>query len=291
MAWVADYTHRIDPAALKAAGVVGVCRYLSYPVPSGKVIGRAEYDELRATGIEVVLNWEFDNTDWLGGAPAGAAHGKEAARLAKALGHPAGSPIPGSADFDMTAGQWSSSCRAYAAAFRDALHAGGYAAAVYGPWDVLSRCRDLGGFAMFWQSMSTAHSGGRNANPWPGAHLRQRFQTSVAGHEVDHNDILRDDWAGDPVGTAQESSPGHIEKMVGNMFAEFRATLAAAATRDQAALTAIQALAASGTSIDTAAVIARINEVAQAESATVAALTAEVTDLKAKLAAAGHALG
>jgi hypothetical protein len=196
-AWVADYTHRIAPAALKTAGVVGVCRYLAASTTIGKIIGKAEYDELRAASLDVVLNWEQAATDWLGGAAAGKAHGTKAAQLAHALGYPAGRPIPGSADFDMTAAQWSASGHAYAVAFRDALHAGGYAAGVYGPWDVLTWCQQLGGFGMFWQSMSTAFSAGRNRTVWPGAHLIQHFgSVTVAGQDVDRNTIGRADWAG-----------------------------------------------------------------------------------------------
>lgn len=61
------------------------------------------------------------------------------------------------------------------------------------------------------------------------------------------------------------------------------------ATRDAAMKAALDALTGGGTSVDTAAVIARINEVAAAESATVAELRAEVADLRARLAASAQA--
>lgn len=207
MAWVADYTHRIAPADLRAAGVVGVCRYLSYPVPSGKVIGRAEYDELVAAGFHVVLNWEYDARDWLGGASAGAAHGKEAARQAKALGHPAGRPLPGSADLDMTWAQWTSYGRPYALAYRNAVHDGGYDAGAYGHTDLLGWCYDLGGFGLLWQSMSTAFAAGRNATRSPLAHLWQRRRVTVAGQQVDYNDILQSDWWGASMSTLDTNMP------------------------------------------------------------------------------------
>lgn len=70
---------------------------------------------------------------------------------------------------------------------------------------------------------------------------------------------------------------------------ELQAAAAADATRDAVTLAAIQALAAGGTSVDTAAVIARINAVAADESATVAALHAEVASLRAALAEAARA--
>lgn len=194
MAWVADYTARIAPAALKAAGVVGVCRYVSRS--SWKVIGKAEYAELRAAGIAVVLNFEDEANGWLGGAAAGKADAEFAVAAARALGYPAGAPIPSSADFNMTSAQWSVPCRAYAVAYRDGVRAGGFTEGVYGPSDVLGWCKTLG-YRWFWQAgMSTSWSAGRNATAWPGAHLRQRRHQMVGGVDVDHNDILRADWNG-----------------------------------------------------------------------------------------------
>jgi hypothetical protein len=195
--WVADYTSRIAPAALKAAGVVGVCRYLSRS--SWKVIGQAEYNELTRAGLGVVLNFEDEATGWLGGGSAGAADAVFAADAARALGYPSGSVIPSSADFDMSAGQWNSAGRAYAVAYRDRLRQLGYEPGVYGAWDLLGWCQAVG-YRWFWQAgLSTAWSNGRNAKPWPGAYLWQRYSTTVAGTEVDHNDIRRVNWQGGTV--------------------------------------------------------------------------------------------
>jgi hypothetical protein len=194
--WVADYTRRIAPSALKAAGVVGVCRYMATHSSIGKIIGRAEYEELGEAGLDVVLNWEQAANDWLGGARSGHAHGAAAVAFVRAMGHPTGRPLPGSADFDMRLTEWNSSGRAYAVAYRDTVRDGGYVPGVYGAYDLLTWCRDLGGYGMFWQSMSTGWSGGRNKSLWPGVHLRQRFSAvTIAGQEVDKNDIHRSDWA------------------------------------------------------------------------------------------------
>jgi hypothetical protein len=80
-------------------------------------------------------------------------------------------------------------------------------------------------------------------------------------------------------------------------IAAIQSAQATSAQREQATLAAITALAAGGTSVDTGAVIAKIDAVAAAESKTVAALQAQLTAaqasiaaLTAKLAAAGHAL-
>jgi hypothetical protein len=203
-----DYTTRIAPAALTAAGVTICCRYLSWlhfwsgTTHTGinpKIIQKAEYDELTAAGLTVILNWEYDAQDWLSGSSGGVTHAVEAVQQARALGYPAGAPIVGSADFNMSRAQWDSAGKAYASAFVQTLTAAGYRAGVYGPWDVLAWCAaEVPGFSVFWQAgMSTSWSGGRNANPWPGAHLRQRAYLTVGGVQGDRNDILKE-----PIGMA-----------------------------------------------------------------------------------------
>lgn len=184
-----DYIHRIDPAVLKAAGVSTVFRYLSYPSALGKVIGNAEYDELRAAGLTVILNWEWDAQDWLGGTSAGTSHGREAVRQAKSLGYPSGMPIVGSCDFNITSAQWSAVGRSYAIAFANEIANGGYRPGVYGPWDVLDWCRPI--MTYFWQAgMSTSWSGGRNKNDFPYANWIQRGYKTVAGQSCDWNTIV-----------------------------------------------------------------------------------------------------
>lgn len=197
MSIVVDYSaSRISPAALKAAGVVGVCRYLSAPGLS-KVIHKPEYDELRAAGIDVTLNWEQFATDWLGGASAGAAHAASAVAQANALNYQNTSPhkvIPGSADFNMTRAQWLSSGRAYAIAYAAGIRAGGYRPGVYGPYNVLQWVKEEGIMDAFWQagmSWSWPNNDARPPKlPWPGAHLVQRRHITIGGVDTDLNDIL-----------------------------------------------------------------------------------------------------
>lgn len=183
--------------AMRAAGVTGVIRYVSLDQADTvwKRVTAAEYRALIAAGFSVLLNFEYAATDWLGGAAAGQAHAAAAVSEAKAVGYPAGCAIPGSADFNMTRAQWDTSCASYARAYSQGIRAGGYVAGVYGPWDVLGWCRDLGGFGVYWQAgMSTAWSAGRNAQPWPGAHLRQRGHLNIAGQDCDYNDVLQSNY-------------------------------------------------------------------------------------------------
>lgn len=103
-----DYaTGRPTYAALKAAGAVAVCRYLSW-LPNGKCLSRSEADGLRANGIDVVSNWEYygDWThDYSGGFGNGVVHAVEAQKQHLACGGPPGRPIYFSTDFSPTAGQ------------------------------------------------------------------------------------------------------------------------------------------------------------------------------------------
>jgi hypothetical protein len=206
-------------AAMRGAGVAGLTRYLSWLNRDSlhKVIHQPEFDVLLDAGFGLALNWEYAATDWLGGADAGRAQAVEAVRQAKALGYPPGAAIYGSADFDMTLAQWNAAGRGYAAAFSGGVRAGGYLPGVYGPWDVLTWCRDAGLMTRFWQAgMSTAWSGHRNANAWPGAHLRQRRQVTVGGADCDYNDILQPDWGQYqrgtfPKGTSMALAPNELD--------------------------------------------------------------------------------
>lgn len=201
MSYYADYTSPIDPATLLAADITGVCRYLSWPrwwagqnhnYDNPKIIQKTEYDRLTNNGIQVILNWEYDAQDWLGGRQgAGNAHGVQAVSMAKALGYPAGSVIVGSADFDMTRNQWDSDGKTYWIEFRDTIQAGGYTAGAYGPYDVLEWVSGVGGCALYWQAgMSYGWSGGRNKNVHPNTHLFQAWHQTVGGQDVDINKII-----------------------------------------------------------------------------------------------------
>jgi len=99
-----DYTERIDPAALKAAGCRVVFRYLSQPGWPKNLTG-AEAEELLAAGIAIVLNYETTATFMLGGYAAGVACAKSARAQADALGAPRNARIYYSDDFDTTADQ------------------------------------------------------------------------------------------------------------------------------------------------------------------------------------------
>lgn len=195
MSIVIDCTQSPSSAAMRAAGVTGVCRYVA-PFGLSKVIRKPEYDRLKADGFTVILNSENQTLDWLTGASGGMQRALEAAGQAIRLGYPLGLPIPSSADFDMTRTQWTRAGADFGKAYRDTLRANGYRPGVYGSVDVLRWCRDELGYDWLWQSMSTAFSAGHNAIRLPGIQLWQRRHMTISGVDCDVNDIVDPNYGG-----------------------------------------------------------------------------------------------
>lgn len=107
MSRVIDYAWgRPSVAALRGAGAVAVCRYLSYD-RTGKTLTKGEADELRANGIDIVSNWEQAGSwaEYSGGQTTGRSHAAEASRQHLACGGPPGRPIYFSTDWDATSTQ------------------------------------------------------------------------------------------------------------------------------------------------------------------------------------------
>jgi hypothetical protein len=179
-----DYTHRIDPQALKNAGINVVSRYLG-PLGLTKVIGSLEYNELVLAGITVYLNWEDFSTDWI--TLNGHHDGREAVRQAGLLGYPKYLPITGSCDFDV---QSLDQIMSYGLAFRDEVHAAGWPVGVYGPTNVLDWCASAH-YDFFWQSMSTGFTGGANGTLNKHTDWWQRRGITIAGQQCDTSDIIR----------------------------------------------------------------------------------------------------
>lgn len=114
---------RVSGAQLRAAGVRGVSRYISDST-SGKNITQAEYNDLRANGIEIVLNWENTNQDYNGGRSRGIVYGQRARAMARALGHPDERPIIASIDTSVPPASLPGAID-YIAGFDDGAGAGG----------------------------------------------------------------------------------------------------------------------------------------------------------------------
>ena len=97
---VCDYSWaRPDPAAIKAAGFVAVCRYISHD-RTGKTLTLPEANALHAAGLGIVLNFEDSTRRTEGGLGAGQADAVFANGYADSLGAPPDVPIYYSVDTD-----------------------------------------------------------------------------------------------------------------------------------------------------------------------------------------------
>lgn len=180
-----DYSlARPDPAAIKAAGYVGVLRYVA-PPSLPKVIKQPEYAALQAAGLQVALNWEWYAARAREGAAAGMADAQEAKKQADALGYTGA--IYFSVDYDApesdqpTLDAYFNACAGVIGLARLGAYAG------YWP---LKRFFDAGVITYGWQTL--AWSGGHRESR---AHLYQNGQTAFAGG-ADVNDILKQSWTG-----------------------------------------------------------------------------------------------
>lgn len=225
----ADYafTHP-SPAALKAAGITFVCRYLS--TDPAKDINATELAALHEAGISVVLNWETTADFTLGGASRGMVDARSARAQANALGAPGSIPIYYSADFDVTSSQ--------IATVLDYLHGAADAegskslVGVYGGYAVVKAAIDAG--FLGWQTY--AWSGGQ----WdPRAVIRQTHNgQDIGGVSIDLDEAVAAEfgqWAPATAATTASTAPPwpgrqlHLTSphMTGTDVREFQARLIA----------------------------------------------------------------
>lgn len=118
----ADYSSgRPGGAALKAAGITGVIRYVGVG-SAGKRINSAEYADLIANGVEVLLVVELGIHDAEGGYSIGVRNATDALNDARGMGVPDSVGIAAACDEHLTAGQITTAL-AYVQGFRDVLGA------------------------------------------------------------------------------------------------------------------------------------------------------------------------
>lgn len=212
-----DYTDRIAPAALQAAGCAAVFRYTTRP-SWPKSITRAEVAELEGIRMPLACNFESTADRMRGAAPAGHADAIEQSGNLAALRIPPQAVRSWfSADWDVQPGE--------VAAVLDYLHAaadvlgGKQFVGCYGGLRAVKAAMDAG-FAG-WQTV--AWSGGR----WdPRAVARQTGQqATVGGVRVDVNQIISlaglGAWGGPTFG--QEMPMGTIPAAIGQKWPEIAA--------------------------------------------------------------------
>jgi hypothetical protein len=189
---VLDYAwSRPSVAGLRAAGVIAVCRYLAYPGPStdGKRLSPTEAAVLTGGGIGIVSNWEQSGTwaEYSGGFSTGASHATEAARQHLQCGGPASRPIYFSADFDATIAQLPTIANYYRGV---ASVIGLDRTGAYGSYRTIRYLLDQGVIRFGWQTY--AWSSGQ----WdPRAQLRQiQNDVVLAGVACDINESIAADF-------------------------------------------------------------------------------------------------
>jgi hypothetical protein len=184
-----------SPAAVKAAGYVGVIGYLSYDT-TGKNLTPIEAACYRAAGLDVLFVWENGAWDALSGASTGATHGAAALAQAQAAGNPATSPLfVNVGDFAAEPGQIQA-IAAYYDGFCSAIP--GQARGGYGTGYIIDQLAASGRAGVWWQN-AMDDSGESGASVSANANLYQRVTPTLVlpGGDYDE-DVVGKSWTIQP---------------------------------------------------------------------------------------------
>lgn len=264
-----------------------VCRYLAY-LPNKKVLLKPELQALHAKGFGVVLNWEQATGDMLQGYAKGEAHAQEAKKQADALGAPASVPIYFSCDVDTTSDAQRAAVGRYLDGAASVL--GKSRVGVYGEYEVIEA---LVPTKATWGWQTYAWSGAKTSAK---AHFKQyQNGVAVAGADCDldrslqpnfgawflggSTDMLLDKEQWQPLANTHD----RVWQMVSTDVPALKTQLSAMNTTIQSMLHLLQT---SGGNIDTAAVLTKMNELAQQELDRDNELKKENETLRRSLAAA-----
>lgn len=189
MAKGCDYSWgRPTMSGLQNAGITFAVRYVSHD-NTGKNLTRGEANALRASGIDVVTNYEFAERGPLNGRAQGINDASFSINAALDVGAPSQAPVYFSVDFDAQDGDM----RQIAAYFDGAASAIGWErVGCYGGYRVIANMAATNRCKYFWQTY--AWSGGR----WhPAAQLRQvQNGVSIGGADVDIDQSMSGDYGG-----------------------------------------------------------------------------------------------
>lgn len=192
MAKGCDYSWgRPNLDSLRAAGIGFACRYVSHDT-TGKNLTTGEANALRASGIDIVTNWEFAERAALNGRAQGVSDAANAINQHVALGGPGHAAVYFSVDFDAQ----DLDMRQIAAYFDGAAATIGWErVGCYGGYRVVSYMAATNRCKYFWQTY--AWSGGQ----WhPAAQLWQvQNNVYVGGAFVDIDQSKANDfgaWGG-----------------------------------------------------------------------------------------------
>lgn len=186
MALGIDYVTSPGIAALKAAGVTFVCRYLSFvnELTKVKLLSLDEAKALSQAGISIVSNYEW----YASRATESFASGVQDAQIAdgqhKACGGPADRPIYFSVDEDVDGSQTVNYFKGVASVI--GLNRTG----AYGSYRVIKYLLDNKLIQWGWQTYAWSYGAWESR-----AHIRQ-YQNGVtlAGHSVDYDQSMQSDY-------------------------------------------------------------------------------------------------
>lgn len=194
-----DYAAGVpSAAAIKAAGHIGVIRYVSDRRPgaewmAGKPLRAAEVEDLRAHGLSIVSNYQFgkaDTADWRGGREAGKRHADRGWALHTAAGGPDSAPIYASIDDNPSQREFDQMIAPYIEGWESVL--GADLVGIYANTPTIDRAIAAGLGSWFWQ-----HNWGTpKGHVHSAAHLHQ-FEIdkrAIDGVGVDLNRVLAEDY-------------------------------------------------------------------------------------------------
>lgn len=220
MTWLDYSAGRPGGAALKAAGVTGVLRYL-WAGSSSKLITAAEYQDLVANGIRVALVVEQSVDDaWkaVDDYAQGQSWASSARSTARALGIPDTVPIAAAADAHASGSQITDAV-AYVKGFRDVL--GLQRTGIYGFREVVTAVRSAGVASWFWLCGSAPSTSDQT---WLHFWQRNDGTTTVSGVTADINvqyqplpQEITVDWS-DTIGTRPGGTPVKAGDALANLY-------------------------------------------------------------------------
>lgn len=204
MAKGCDYSwERPNLRALRDAGIEFVCRYLSHD-NTGKNLSREEAFAIKASGMDIVSNWEFAETAALNGRAQGIADAANGINMHTAFGGPSGAAIYFSVDFDAQ----DSDMRQVAAYFDGAVATIGWErVGCYGGFRTVAYMAATNRCKYFWQTSAWSN------DRWhPQAHIRQvGYHVYIGGDYVDIDQSMAADigaWGGASTSPPPGTTPG-----------------------------------------------------------------------------------
>lgn len=198
---VVDYAAGVPNAgAIKAAGHLGSVRYVSERRPGaeswmlGKPVTLAETRAQSGAGLKIASVYQFgraETADWLQGAAGADRHAPEAIRIHRAAGGPNNRPIYVAIDDNPTWNQYANQIRPYLQRFKQRLESAGLILGIYGNYNVIDWAIKDGLGSFFWQ-----HDWGSNGKIHPRTTIHQKagYKATIAGVEVDVNNVYAQDW-------------------------------------------------------------------------------------------------